>query len=184
VWRDDGTPSLHVAASVRCHGAVDDQLRYRGKPASNVTDDYVDTGKVPGDHAWHTGLEALCNVRGYSLLAECVRAGLSTHDGSNPTLDGYHVTASWVVTGEHRPYDRKAGDARRVLSSGRWGAVELIGRVGRVDLDDGSVRGGTMDVWWGSGRFKTSIGYGDIDLDRFGMTGNTRTMLTCLQWIH
>lgn len=28
---------------------------------------------------------------------------------------------------------RKAGYARRVLPSGRWGAVELIGRVGRVD---------------------------------------------------
>jgi len=27
-------------------------------------------------------------VRGYSLLAEYVRADLSTHDGSNPTLDG------------------------------------------------------------------------------------------------
>jgi phosphate-selective porin len=190
VWRDDGASYLHVAASVRYYGAVDDLLRYRGKPASNVADDYVDTGKVPGDHAWHTGLEALWNVRGYSLLAEYVRADLSTHDGSDPTLDGYYVTAGWVVTGEHRPYDRKAGYARRVLPSGRRGAVELIGRVGRVDLDDGPVRGGTMDGWWagvnwwGSGRFKTSIGYGNIDLDRFGTTGNTKTLLTRLQWIY
>ena len=190
VWGDNGANYLHVAASSRYYGAADDQLRYRGKPASNVADDYVDTGKVPGDHAWHTGLEALWNVRGYSLLAEYVRADLSTRDGSNPTLDGYYVTAGWVLTGEHRPYDRKAGYARRILPQGRWGAVELIGRVGRVDLDDGSVRGGTMDGWWagvnwwGSGRFKTSIGYGNIDLDRFGVTGNTKTLLTRLQWIY
>jgi len=190
VWGDDGANYLHVAASSRYYGAVDDQLRYRGKPASNVADDYVDTGKVPGDHAWHTGLEALWNVRGYSLLAEYVRADLSTRDGSNPTLGGYYVTAGWVLTGEHRPYDRKAGYARRILPQGRWGAVELIGRVGRVDLDDGSVRGGTMDGWWagvnwwGSGRYKASIGYGNIDLDRFGMTGNTKTLLTRLQWIY
>jgi phosphate-selective porin len=190
VWGDDGANYLHVAASSRYYGAVDDQLRYRGKPASNVADDYVDTGKVPGDHAWHTGLEALWNVRGYSLLAEYVRADLSTRDGSNPTLDGYYVTAGWVLTGEHRPYDRKAGYARRILPQGRWGAVELIGRVGRVDLDDGSVRGGTMDGWWagvnwwGSGRYKASIGYGNIDLDRFGITGNTKTLLTRLQWIY
>jgi phosphate-selective porin len=190
VWGEDGANYLHVAASSRYYGAADDQLRYRGKPASNVADDYVDTGKVPGDHAWHTGLEALWNVRGYSLLAEYVRADLSTRDGSNPTLDGYYVTAGWVLTGEHRPYDRKAGYARRILPQGRWGAVELIGRVGRVDLDDGSVRGGTMDGWWagvnwwGSGRYKASIGYGNIDLDRFGMTGNTKTLLTRLQWIY
>ena len=190
VWSDDGAGYLHVAASARYYGAVDDQLRYKGKPASNVADDYVDTGKVPGDHAWHTGLEALWNVRGYSLLAEYVRADLSTRDGSSPTLDGYYVTASWIVTGEYRPYDRRAGYARRVLPSGRWGAVELIGRGGRVDLDDGSVRGGAMDGWWvgvnwwGSGRYKASIGYGNIDLDRFGMTGNTKTLLTRLQWIY
>jgi phosphate-selective porin len=190
VWSSEGTTYLHVAASARYYGAAGDQLRYRGKPASNVADDFVDTGRLAGDHAWHTGLEALCNVGGYSLLAEYVRADLSTRDGSDPTLDGYYVTAGWVLTGEHRPYDRKAGYARRVLPSGRWGAVELIGRVGRVDLDDGTVRGGTMDGWWagvnwwGSGRFKTSVGYGNIDLDRFGVNGNTKTLLTRLQWIY
>jgi phosphate-selective porin len=190
LWSADGTTYLHVAASTRYYGAARDELRYKGKPASNVADDFVDTGRIAGDHAWHTGLEALWNVGGYSLLAEYVRADLSTRDGSDPTLDGYYVTAAWVLTGEHRPYDRKAGYARRVLPSGRWGAVELIGRIGRVDLDDGTVRGGTMDGWWagvnwwGSGRFKTSIGYGNIDLDRFGVIGNTKTLLTRLQWIY
>jgi len=190
VWSGDGTHYLHLAASARYYGAVDDQLRYKGKPASNVADDYVDTGKVPGDHAWHTGIEALWNHGGYSVLAEYVRADLSTRDDSDPTLDGWYVTGSWVITGEHRPYDRKAGYARRILPQGRWGAVELIARYGRVDLDDGPVRGGTMDGWWAgvnwwaNNRWKASIGYGNIDLDRFGVTGNTRTLLTRLQWIY
>ena len=144
---EDGASYLHVAASTRYYGAVDDQLRYRGKPASNVTVDYVDSGKVPGDHAWHTGIEALWSHGGYSVLAEYVRADLSTRDSSDPTLDGWYVTGSWVITGEHRPYDRKAGYARRILPQGRWGAVELIGRYGHVDLDDESVSGGTMDGW-------------------------------------
>ena len=52
-----------------------------------------------------------------------MRADLSTRDGSDPTLDGWYVTGSWVLTGEHRPYDRKAGYARRILPQGRWGAV-------------------------------------------------------------
>jgi phosphate-selective porin OprO and OprP len=190
VWSGDGANYLHLAASTRYYGAVGDQLRYKGKPASNVADDYVDTGKIPGDHAWHTGVEALWNHGGYSVLAEYVRADLSTRDDSDPTLDGWYVTGSWVITGEHRPYDRKAGYARRILPQGRWGAVELIGRYGHVDLDDGSVRGGAMDGWWtgvnwwANNRWKASIGYGNIDLDRFGVTGNTRTLLTRLQWIY
>ena len=190
IWSEDGANYLHVAASTRYYGAVDDQLRYRGKPASNVAADYVDSGKVPGDHAWHTGIEALWNHGGYSVLAEYARADLSTRDGSDPTFDGWYVTGSWVVTGEHRPYDRKAGYARRVLPQGRWGAVELIGRYGRVDLDDKTVSGGTMDGWWAgvnwwaNNRWKASVGYGNIDLDRFGVTGNTKTLLTRLQWIY
>ena len=47
-----------------------------------------------------------------------------------------------------------------------WYAVEPIARCGKVGLDDGSVRGGT------------------IDLDRFGTEGNTKTPLSRLRWIY
>lgn len=190
VWAEDGRTYLHLAAAARYYGAVDDQLRYKGKPASNVADDFVDTGKIPGDHAWHSGLEALLNVREWSLLAEYLRADLSTDDDADPAFDGYYLTAGWVVTGEHRPYDRRAGYARRILPQGHWGAVEVIARYGRVDLDDRNVSGGTMDGWWAgvnwwaSRRFRASVGYGDIDLERFGRQGNTKTLLTRVQWIY
>jgi phosphate-selective porin OprO and OprP len=189
LWSGDGDTYLHVAASLRYYGADADQLRYKGRPASNVADNYVDTGNIPGDHAWHTGLEALLNVRQLSLLAEYVHADLNTDDHSDPGFSGYYLTGSWVITGEHRPYDRKAGYARRVLPQGRWGAVELIARHGKVDLDSRNASGGTMEGWWvgvnwwATRRWKASIGYGDIDLDRFGYVGNTKTVLSRLQWI-
>jgi phosphate-selective porin OprO and OprP len=190
VWEGDGDTYLHVAASLRYYGADKGQLRYKGRPASNVSDNYVDTGNIPGSHALHESLEALLNVHQYSLLAEYVHADLSTDDHSDPSFSGYYMTGSWVLTGEHRPYDKKAGYARRVLPQGRWGAVELIGRYGHVDLDNKSISGGTMDGWWAgvnwwaTRRWKASVGYGDIDLDRFGVTGNTKTMLYRLQWIY
>jgi phosphate-selective porin OprO/OprP len=155
-----------------------------------VADDFVDTGKIPGDHAWHSGLEVLLNVRGWSLLAEYVRADLSTADDVDPAFDGCYLTASWIVSGEHRPYDRKAGYARRIQPSGHWGAVELIARYGRVDLDDRNVSGGTMDGWWAglnwwaTRRIRASMFYGDIDLERFDLEGNTQTLLARLQWIY
>ncbi len=190
VWAEDGARYLHVGASLRYYGADEGQLRYRGRPASNVADYYVDTGNIAGDHAWHGGLEVLWNVNGYSLLGEYITADLRTRDGSNPRLDGYYLTAGWVLSGEHRPYDQKAGYARRVLPQGRWGAVELIARYGLVDLDDGLARGGTMEGWWAgvnwwaTRRWKFSVGYGDIDLERFEVTGNTKTLLSRVQWIY
>ncbi|MBK7902751.1 MAG: hypothetical protein IPJ97_07145 [Proteobacteria bacterium] len=38
--------------------------------------------------------------------------------------------------------------------------------------------------WWASNRWRASIGYGNIDLDCFGVTSNTKTLLTRPQWIH
>jgi phosphate-selective porin len=42
-----------------------------------------------------------------------------------------------VLTGEHRPYDKKGGYARRVLPNGRRGALGTIERYGLVDLTGG-----------------------------------------------
>ena len=190
VWTEDSSRYVHVAASVRYYSGDDDQLRLRGQPASHVAEYYVDTGKIAGDHAWNTGLELLWNVDGYSLLGEYVTSSVSSRATGNPDFSGYYLTAGWVVTGEHRPYDRKAGYARRILPQGRWGAWEIIARYGHVDLDDQGVRGGTMDGWWAglnwwaTRRWKASIGYGDIDLDRFGLQGNTKTLLSRIQWIY
>lgn len=190
VWEAEGARYLHVAASVRYYEGDKDLLQFRGKPATNVSDYYVDTGKFEGDHSWNTGIELLWNVDGWSLLGEYVTASVSAPDSGNPDFHGWYVTGSWVVTGEHRPYDRKAAYARRILPQGRWGAWEIIGRYGRVDLNDGAMQAGAMDGWWAgvnwwaNRRIKASIGYGNIDLDRFGIEGNTKTLLSRFQWIY
>ncbi len=190
VWEAEGARYLHVAASVRYYDAEAGRLQFRGKPATNVSDFYVDTGKFDGDHSWNTGLELLWNVDGWSVLGEWVTASVSSPAYGDPEFQGWYVTGSWVVTGEHRPYDRKAAYARRILPQGRWGAWEIIGRYGRVDLNDGAMQAGAMDGWWAgvnwwaTNRWKFGVAYGNIDLDRFDVTGNTQTFLARLQWIY
>ena len=190
VWEDDGANYLHLGVSVRYVGADSDVLRFTGKPASNVASNYVDTGKMIGNHAWNTGLEAMWDVGPYSILAEYDTSSVSSAASGDPHFSGYYVTASWVLTGEHRPYDRKAAYARRVQPQGRWGAWEVMARYGRVDLDNAQVHGGTMRGWWtavnwwATRRWKFSISAGDVDLDRFGITGNTKEILSRVQWIY
>lgn len=190
LWQDDGRNFVHLGASARYVGNDDNVLRMKGKPASNVADNYVDTGNIDADHAWNYGLEALFNRGSYSLLVEYVHSDVRSSSAGNPQFGGYYVTGSWIVTGDYRPYDRKAAYARRVLPQGRWGAIELEARIGRVDLDDAAIAGGTMNGWWlgvnwwATRRWKASIGYGNIDLDRFGAEGNTKTVLSRIQWIY
>jgi len=113
---------LHLGLAMRRVGADNDSLRYKGRPESNVTDNYVDTGDLVSDHGSHLGLEALWNEGPLSVLAEYNRAWVDSPDNGDPQFFGYYFTASWVLTGETRPYDRTVGFARRVLPQGRAGA--------------------------------------------------------------
>ena len=58
-----------------------------------------------------------------------------------------------------------------------------------MDIDDAGISGGKMKKWyagvnwWATRRWKMSVGYGDIELDRFAMIGTTKQVLFRLQWI-
>jgi phosphate-selective porin OprO/OprP len=190
LWdRRDGKSFLHLGVAGRYFGADNNVLRYKARPESNVTDNYLDTGNLSSDHAWHLGLEALWNEGPYSVLAEYHRASVASAGAGNPGFYGYYVAASWVLTGETRPYDRTVGYARRVMPRGRWGAPELVARFSHDDLEDGAVHGGTFDKtylglnWWATRRWKFGVGWGHTWLGRFGKTGVTDSIQTRFQWI-
>lgn len=191
VWdQPDGKRFLHVGVSGRYAGADNNTMRYQGRPESNVADNYVDTGALPGDHAWHLGLEALWNEGPVSLLTEYIHAWVASPAMENPEFYGYYITGSWILTGETRPYDRTVGYARRVMPEGRWGAPELVVRFSRENFDDGLVQGGSFDKtylgvnWWATRRWKLGCGWGRTWLDREDKTGVTDSFMTRIQWIY
>lgn len=180
---------LHLGASYR-HAAADGAIRYRGRPGSNVSSNYVDTGEFPSDGANHFGLEGLASWGGVSLLGEYAAAAVDSPVRGNPRFSGWYLTGSWVLTGESRPYDRRSGYARRVIPTSPWGAPELVVRYSDVDLDDGQVHGGRftrVDLgvnWWATTRWKFGLDWGRTELDRMGKSGTTETVLTRIQWIY
>jgi phosphate-selective porin OprO/OprP len=189
-WDADGGRYLHLGLSARYAGADGDTMRYKGRPESNVTDPYVDTGALPGDHAWHGGVEVLLGEGPFSVLGEFIHGQASSASAGRPAFSGGYVAASWVLTGESRPYDRTVGYARRVMPKGRWGAPEIVVRYSREDLNDGVVQGGRFDKtylgvnWWATRRWKFGAGWGRTWLDRFGQTGVTDSLQTRMQFVY
>jgi phosphate-selective porin len=191
VFGDEGKRYLHLAVAGRYHEGDDDVQRFRGKPQSDVATPYVDTGDFVAGHAWNLGFEALWADGPFSVLAEYVQSWTPSREFGSPSFYGWYATASWVFAGAPRPYDKKAGYARRVPVAGhKWGALELFARYGRVNLNGGTIQGGAMNEWYGglnwfaTKRWKLGFGYGNVDLDRFGTRGRTNIFLGRLQWIH
>lgn len=180
---------LHLGLAGR-HVASAGELRYKGRPGSNVASNFVDTGKFAADGAFHVGLETMLGLGPVQLAGEYVQAQVDAPTKGNPVFHGWYVTGSWVLTGESRPYDRNVGYARRVIPKGRWGAPELAFRYARTDLTDAQVDGGSFERvdlginWWATTRWKAGVVWGRTWLDRNGLNGQTDTLLTRLQWVY
>jgi phosphate-selective porin OprO/OprP len=190
VLSKDGGTYLHLAVDVRYIGADDGVLVFRGRPESNVTSYYVDSGKLTGQHADELGIEGLWNRGPFSLTGDWARSRVAAPASGDPVFWGGYIVASYVLTGEHRRYDPNVAYARRVLPRHEFGAFELVGRYSHVDLDDAAVQGGIFDRttvglnWWATRRWKVGVDYGYISLDRDGLTGVTHAVHVRMQWVY
>ncbi|MXV53237.1 hypothetical protein GS399_19905 [Pedobacter sp. HMF7647] len=189
-YYDEATKTfLHLAVSTRYAEGQNDILRYKGKNESNVTSNYVDTKNFAADHSWSIGFEELWNIKNFSLLGEYVISTASTPQGSE-TFKGYYFTGSWVLSGEQRPYDKKAAYARRVKPEATHGAWEVVARISNVDLDSKDIKGGKLVKfygglnWWATQYWRMAFGYGYSNLDRDNIKGITNSLIVRLQWIY
>jgi len=187
---EEGSRYLHAGVSGRYTGAVNGTVQLKGRAGSNVTSYYVDTGKIAATDQKELALETLWTRDGYSVLSEYIRSWVNATKMANPSFYGFYITGSWMITGEHRPYDRNVGFARRPIPEHRWGAVELIAQYSHVDLDDKSVHGGLMDKgvlgmnWYLNRYWRIGINGGVVNLNRSNVNGLTSIVQARLQFIN
>ncbi|MFB6344288.1 MAG: OprO/OprP family phosphate-selective porin [bacterium] len=87
------------------------------------------------------GLEAATVQGPLSIQAEYAQNDLSRSAGKEPTLSSQYLMASYLLTGEHRPYDKADGDFGRIdvnnsVNNGGSGAWELAARWSSTDYSD------------------------------------------------
>ncbi len=119
--------------------------------AMNGTPFFVDSGALGNVHRVDTfGTELLWVHGPWSMQGEAMGAVVSRSGVQDAFLGGAYAQVGYFLTGEHRPYDRKAGAIDRVLprasfgKNGGLGAWEVASRWSFIDLDDQQILGGTM----------------------------------------
>ena len=88
------------------------------------------------------------------VLAEYVRArhDVQKVEAGKPTVtarlenSAWSVTGSWLLTGEDATYGNVTPKSFFVPSAGKWGALQLVARVNRLDVDAATFSGGFADA--------------------------------------
>jgi phosphate-selective porin OprO/OprP len=83
-----------------------------------------------------------------------------------------------------RAYRKRSGlfdplPVSKSVTQGGWGALETAFRYSSLDLTEGTVDGGDLEIlslginWWLARRAQFSVDYRYISLDRFGIQGDS-----------
>ncbi|WPU54544.1 porin [Stenotrophomonas acidaminiphila] len=122
-------------------------VRWRARPEASLTSlRLVDSGTLREvERIDRRGLEALWIEGPWSLQGEYLQQTTRRHALPHYRSDGWYLAGSWLLTGESRTYS--GGNVANPRPAGRHGAVELLARYSRIDLDDGLIRGGREHNW-------------------------------------
>jgi len=145
--------------------------------------DGVDGGSLPAERLDTWNAEVSWRRGPLWLASELFHTRADNPSLGDPELKGWWLGASWILTGEMRPYQKKNGTfgsipvSRGVYQNGK-GAWEVSARWSTIDLDDAGLQGGEMDVaslgltWWLTPYITASLNYRYVWHERDGIAGS------------
>jgi phosphate-selective porin OprO/OprP len=172
-WYDEssgGRGYAHVALSGGAGtpdgraGSLNNQARYRTRPESRTTARWLNTGAIAGANANYTvGVESVLNIGPMNIQSEYMRNNVDRRDavGEDVAFDGYYTQISFMLTGEHHPWNRETGTLARLKPFENFflvrdcdcetqkgkGAWEVALRYSYADLNDFDIQGGEADSY-------------------------------------
>jgi phosphate-selective porin OprO/OprP len=186
------TSILHIGVSGRVGKPDDNVLQLRSRPEAFPAPFFVDTGRFSSDLTKMTELEVYYRPGPFMFGTEYFFQKSNAPESGDPVFHGGNVVATWLVTGEIRPYKTRGGffdqvSPARPIFQGGPGAVEIVTNFSYVDLDSGTITGGKfwrltpMANWYLSDNVRLEFTYGLGALNRFGLVGHTQFFQTRVQ---
>ena len=142
--------------------------RFQTRPEARTTNRWFDTGSIGAAENYELlGLEWVHNWGQFSAVAEYQQTWVQRNNADDLSFNGAYCYFSWVLTGEHHPWDRATGCLKPLKpyenfwlvktcdggSAMGWGAWEATVRFDYIDLTDGPIQGGigrdvTLGMQW------------------------------------
>lgn len=201
-----GKSVLHVGGAYSLIDPANDAVRYRSQPEFFIAETggaafvpagvpsqvppFVDTDVIATRTSNIFAAELAATNGPVHAQAEWIFASVNRINASNVGFWGASAQAGYVLTGEHRPYNRKSGVLGRIVPHSDFGrcgigAWEVAGRWSMLDLDDHDVLGGILNTttlgmnWYLNQHTKFQFNYihafldspinGDSDADIFAV---------------
>jgi phosphate-selective porin OprO/OprP len=175
---------LHIGGAISrrtpdaAAGADTNTVRFRARPETNISRArFITTGKIRFvDHTNYYSGELAGTYGPLTLQGEYAKVSVNRLDTlKTASFDGMYVSASYFLTGEHRPYMIEDGEFDRVVPKTGIGAWEVAARWSTMDLNDTSpgvgIKGGrgtnvTVGLNWHiNANFKWMLDYVHVSND-------------------
>ncbi len=193
ILTDDKEKVLHIGTSYRYAEPLKGSMRLKSKPEANPAPQFIDTGTFLSDRSNSIGGEAYYKSGSWMFGSEVYAHQFNSSTATNHTFVGGDIVASYIITGESRPYHTATAifgfvPVTRSVFKGGPGAWEVLLRYSSLDLNDGSIQGGKftritpMVNWYMSKDLRLELAYGYGVLDRLGMKGVTQFFQTRIQF--
>ena len=185
---DDGEGSvLHVGGAYSFIEPSTGTVQYRNQPEFFVSDEnlgstpfFVDTGAITTDQVNLYAGEIAATSGPWHAQGEVVYAVVDQTAGSTATFSGLSFQSGWILTGEHRPYNRKNAVLGRIIPHNDYdftfgGAWEIAARYSYLDLKDAGVNGGMLSTitaglnWYLNQFTKFQVNYVHADVKTSGI---------------
>lgn len=192
IYSPEEKTTLHVGINYRYGEVADDKIRVRSRPEANPAPRFIDTNEFQSDHSNHIGGEAYYNSGPWLFGSEVYWHKFNSSIAGDPLFFGGEVVASYMITGESRPYNTATGilgfvPVSKSVFKGGPGAWEVLCRFSTLDLDGGTIKGGKfwritpMVNWYLSKDIRFELVYGYGVLNRFALKGATQFFQTRIQ---
>lgn len=190
---EDEESLVHLAAGYR-HSNVKETATIATQPTFNLSPAFMVQEFLDVEETRLINFEAAYREGPLLLLGEYFRTEIDSDILDNPTVSGYYMTANYALSGETRPYNYRNGTfstfpVSRPTSAGGWGTFEVAARYSHLDMEDGNLNQGEMDIasvgisWWLTNSFNASLYYRYITLDQGGIVGNSQGLTTRMVFV-
>ena len=148
---EKGEQLLHLGVGYRYEDVREGTIRYDVGPEQSFVPPWLDTGEISAENSQTVNLELSWLDGPLWVASEYTAVHVGSQQYDNPNFYGYHVSANYFITGEHRGYNHRTGTVRRIrprldFSEGGMGALELSLRYSFLDLNDAAVEDGEMSI--------------------------------------